>query len=720
MTEKKSFRNLLSVFLAAVIALSCVFTVTMNSPSGKASAAGSDSCATIYFFKNDYASQMSGLRIYSWDSKDNALTEEWSGTLMTEEYSYYTAQIPRTADGFIIYDGQSGQYTVDIPLYQATRCYVTMQSFETVWGKWEPYVQYFHDDYTTQPTTKATTKATSKPVVTTTKKTDNSESSLIYVTRNSILNQYTNQSNQIRIFAWDKNYDPVTCDWPGMLMDCYSDYYFTASIPKNAEGFVIYDERSGINTEDIPLNSASRCYVDISGYDSQWNKWTANATYYYDTTTKPVATTTKPVATSTAPQPNAKTVYFTDSGMGWTGISIYAWDSNGDGVMGDWPGTRMKFEYTNDYEGDYYSARVPADAVGMVFTDEYGSRQTPDITYIGDNEHYLLTKRMTSNGFYEYTTYDYVEETTTVEPITIFPEGNYNKNLKASSYQVSLADSIASTFKVKKECVENYKDPYMIAVMNGEKTTMRDYTTDSSGNLLFKFDKIYPQNLGDTVKTVVFGKTDKNVIQHGAAYSKSILIYANGKLTNSSSSNRLKTLLVSLLNYGAAAQEYIGYKTDELVNAGLTDEQKAYAPASYGALENVKNFHAAVCSNPKAEWNSASLGLGSTVQLITKFTTDKISNKTLKVQIGDSTETFGSEDFVLVEGNKYRFTYPGMYAGSMNTTVKFTLYEGSKAVSDTMTYSVASYAKNNVNSSNTKLANLLKTLMLYGKAAESY
>jgi hypothetical protein len=38
-----------------------------------------------------------------------------------------------------------------------------------------------------------------------------------------------------------------------------------------------------------------------------------------------------------------------------------------------------------------------------------------------------------------------------------------------------------------------------------------------------------------------------------------------------------KTLLVDMLNYGAAAQNYFGYNMDDLANNQLSDTQKAYA-----------------------------------------------------------------------------------------------------------------------------------------------
>lgn len=40
--------------------------------------------------------------------------------------------------------------------------------------------------------------------------------------------------------------------------------------------------------------------------------------------------------------------------------------------------------------------------------------------------------------------------------------------------------------------------------------------------------------------------------------------------------SKLRTLLVDLLNYGAMAQKYVGYKTDNLVNSELTAVQKSW------------------------------------------------------------------------------------------------------------------------------------------------
>ena len=77
---------------------------------------------------------------------------------------------------------------------------------------------------------------------------------------------------------------------------------------------------------------------------------------------------------------------------------------------------------------------------------------------------------------------------------------------------------------------------------------------------------------------------------------------------------------------------------------------------------------------------------------------------------------------IVDEGNgTYSFSYAGVYANSMNDTVKFTVMEQGKPVSSTMTYSIASYASNYINSSQyPALASLLRAMMCYGKAAESF
>ena len=97
----------------------------------------------------------------------------------------------------------------------------------------------------------------------------------------------------------------------------------------------------------------------------------------------------------------------------------------------------------------------------------------------------------------------------------------------------------------------------------------------SDGTYMVRSNGIPAKNLADVVYFKVYAKlTDGTYVYsqvagyNGVAYARTIFSAAN-------SSDEIKALMVAMLNYGAEAQLYFGYKTDSLMNAELTDEQKA-------------------------------------------------------------------------------------------------------------------------------------------------
>ena len=84
---------------------------------------------------------------------------------------------------------------------------------------------------------------------------------------------------------------------------------------------------------------------------------------------------------------------------------------------------------------------------------------------------------------------------------------------------------------------------------------------------------IAAMNLGDTLYFKVYTRLTNGTYiysdlagYHAVAYAKDIL----ARSTN----ERMKSLVVSMLNYGAAAQTYFNHNTDSLINSFLTDEQR--------------------------------------------------------------------------------------------------------------------------------------------------
>ena len=82
---------------------------------------------------------------------------------------------------------------------------------------------------------------------------------------------------------------------------------------------------------------------------------------------------------------------------------------------------------------------------------------------------------------------------------------------------------------------------------------------------------IAPKTMGDTLFFKVYAKLSDGSYVYSNVAGYNAVAYANTVLKGDD--ENAKALVVALLNYGAAAQEYFGYKTDALMNAGLTAGQ---------------------------------------------------------------------------------------------------------------------------------------------------
>lgn len=103
---------------------------------------------------------------------------------------------------------------------------------------------------------------------------------------------------------------------------------------------------------------------------------------------------------------------------------------------------------------------------------------------------------------------------------------------------------------------------------------------------------IAAKEMGDSRYYCAYAKLADGTIVYSDLNQYSPKHYAMSRLENSENEN-LKALCVAMLNYGAAAQSYFGYKTDALMNADLTDAQKALV-GEY----NADLFTGAVAADP--------------------------------------------------------------------------------------------------------------------------
>ena len=82
------------------------------------------------------------------------------------------------------------------------------------------------------------------------------------------------------------------------------------------------------------------------------------------------------------------------------------------------------------------------------------------------------------------------------------------------------------------------------------------------------------KEMGDNVWFKIYAKLSDGTYAYSDIAGYNAVYYAKAILAESQDPE-MKALVVAMLNYGAAAQEYFGHNTDSLMNAGLTEDQKA-------------------------------------------------------------------------------------------------------------------------------------------------
>lgn len=240
-----------------------------------------------------------------------------------------------------------------------------------------------------------------------------------------------------------------------------------------------------------------------------------------------------------------------------------------------------------------------------------------------------------------------------------------NPEVPLSFHGASLAlqSDFSILFSVKRSDLKNgnYSDPYAVFTMNGKAVTVRTYT-EKDGMLYFRFANIAPYQMNDRVSAVLYATKQNGELATSEAEEYGISTYCKRMLENATTSTPLKTLIVDLLNYGAASQIYTAYKTDQLPTAFLTAAQQALATTATPLCHSVTNSSYATISSPSASWTSASLILRDRVSVQIKFQTNDASNYTVRIETpnGNLLHTVTPDNFVDLGAGLYTFRYDGI------------------------------------------------------------
>ena len=415
-------------------------------------------------------------------------------------------------------------------------------------------------------------------------------------------------------------------------------------------------------------------------------------------------------------------------------------------------GHRLRCVVT-DKTGTYSGSIVSAESDVVIRADgpepPTGLTVTPCTTGLKNGIIHNVTTKMEYSTSYEFTettactgteitnlapgTYFIrVAETETVKPggycyVTV-PE--LDPNLQITKKALQLQDTIAINFKVPKSAISGkYHDPYVKVTQNNATETITDYKEE--GDYLVFTYRVAPHQMGDVVTAVPYALNANGKKLMGETFTYSVAEYCYNMLAKEDYAGAqyatFRRLLVDILRYGDAAQQYAGYKTTELVSRNLTNEQNAMGTnvSVNMAYNSVKepNYVEADPANTWAIIERAALYLEAAVNVQFKFSANAPTD--LRVVITDNaacTNVIGEypASAQQMDGGLYYVNVDALNAAQMRKTIYATVMKGDQKVSNTYRYSIESYAASKKDGGDGKLEELIDAMMRYGDSAYEF
>ncbi len=279
-----------------------------------------------------------------------------------------------------------------------------------------------------------------------------------------------------------------------------------------------------------------------------------------------------------------------------------------------------------------------------------------------------------------------------IDSITAYKE----ESAKIEGASVTLKEDVSLNYYVNMG--DNYLGAVMYFTMNGETYDVEGKEVD--GRYQYSFD-LPPQYMADTIQAVLkFNDTELGRIEN-----YSVQMYVQNQLNKllESPDENLKQVLTDMLYYGAAAQNYKGYNTENLATAGVSNlGTPSTATPETTDFTLVNNEGVDVYP---AYFKSAGVHFAEVNSIYVKLIAEDMEKVTLTIN--------GEE----VEVNDTTVRTDGILATQFATIYTFVLYYNGEEM-QTLTYSVNAYAYAKKDSAT--MGELALALYRYGASAAAY
>ena len=260
---------------------------------------------------------------------------------------------------------------------------------------------------------------------------------------------------------------------------------------------------------------------------------------------------------------------------------------------------------------------------------------------------------------------------------------------------------------------EEVSDLRIAFEFRGKLYEISEYELLEDGRYAFRFNGIMPQQMTDKLTATVYAKDAEGVEFSINCGGISVKDYVKSVLELYPEETELVTLVSDLLVYGAAAQAYVGYNTDNLATDGVDVKPSEQFVRPSSKLQVVENSSA--CS-----FNSVGLNLSGEVNMYFTFKTQNTDGLVLKISINGRESVYNVSELTPTSEGIYRVDFNSIMAHELDDTVTAQFYLNGEAIGNYATYSVNSYVNAMVTDNESALNVLLKSLSNYGASAKAY
>lgn len=254
------------------------------------------------------------------------------------------------------------------------------------------------------------------------------------------------------------------------------------------------------------------------------------------------------------------------------------------------------------------------------------------------------------------------------------------------------------------------KDAYMLFTLpNGEtsQVTVKEAmprTVEGEEAYVFSCEVAVKEMTAPVTGQMVFSNGTK-----GEVYTYSVKDYADKILKDNSQSVELKTLVTDMLHYGANAQNYFAYNTENMANAGLTAQDLTNVTKETLATYGIEAGDVV----PGFKYVGASLIIESETTLRVWFQ--------LSQSVDSYTVTFENQPMSLTKSGKYYYVDIANIC-AQNLDTEYAIVISDNDASEVFEISAFAYGHNVLKSDITEenLRNVVKSMYLYNQSANTY